>query len=72
VSQETQKTYKLTHIKRWAAADKSFTFDFGDYEPDYVTLYTPESEQIAQLISGYIEIILKTKRDAGKIVSDRV
>jgi hypothetical protein len=34
--------------------------------------YTPESEQIAQLISGYIEIILKTKRDAGKIVSDKV
>jgi hypothetical protein len=37
--QETQQSFKLTQIKRWAAADKSFTFDFGDYMADYVTLY---------------------------------
>ena len=33
--------------------------DFGDYADSYYAVQTTEGEQIAQLISGYIDIILK-------------
>jgi len=33
--------------------------DFGDYAEAYYAVQTTEGEQIAQLISGYIDIILK-------------
>jgi len=36
--------------------------DFGDYADDYYAVQTTEGEQIAQLISGYIDIILKKVR----------
>jgi len=36
-----------------------FPQDFGDYADSYYAVQTTEGEQIAQLISGYIDIILK-------------
>ena len=33
--------------------------DFGDYSDTYYSVQTLEGEQISQLISGYIDIILK-------------
>ena len=33
--------------------------DFGDYADSYYAVQTTEGEQIAQLIAGYIDIILK-------------
>uniref|UniRef100_A0A8C6ZG80 Talin 1 n=1 Tax=Nothoprocta perdicaria TaxID=30464 RepID=A0A8C6ZG80_NOTPE len=54
--------WSLTNIKRWAASPKSFTLDFGDYQDGYYSVQTTEGEQIAQLIAGYIDIILKKKK----------
>jgi talin len=36
--------------------------DFGDYSDQYYSVQTTEGEQIAQLIAGYIDIILKKKQ----------
>ena len=36
--------------------------DFGDYSDAYYSVQTTEGEQIAQLIAGYIDIILKKQR----------
>jgi len=36
--------------------------DFGDYADSYYAVQTTEGEQIAQLIAGYIDIILKKVR----------
>lgn len=36
--------------------------DFGDYQDGYYSVQTTEGEQIAQLIAGYIDIILKKVR----------
>lgn len=36
--------------------------DFGDYSDRYYSVQTTEGEQIAQLIAGYIDIILKKVR----------
>ena len=38
--------------------------DFGDYQDGYYSVQTTEGEQIAQLIAGYIDIILKKVRRA--------
>ena len=48
---------------------KSYVFisDFGDYSDQYFPFQTTEGEQIAQLIAGYIDIILKKQRPVGHI-----
>uniref|UniRef100_A0A8B9ZIJ1 Talin-1 n=1 Tax=Anas platyrhynchos TaxID=8839 RepID=A0A8B9ZIJ1_ANAPL len=61
-TKEVIQEWSLTNIKCWAASPKSFTLDFGDYQDDYYSVQTMEGEQIAQLIAGYIDIILKKKK----------
>uniref|UniRef100_A0A8C0B748 FERM domain-containing protein n=1 Tax=Buteo japonicus TaxID=224669 RepID=A0A8C0B748_9AVES len=61
-TKEVIQEWSLTNIKRWAASPKSFTLDFGDYQDGYYSAQTTEGEQIAQLIAGYIDIILKKKK----------
>lgn len=56
------QVWPLTTVKRWAASPNSFTLDFGDYSDSFYSVKTPEGEQIAQLIAGYIDIILKRQK----------
>lgn len=58
-TKEILKVWPLTTVRRWAASPNTFTLDFGDYSDQYYSVQTTEGEQIAQLISGYIDIILK-------------
>ena len=63
-TKEVIKSNKLTELCRWAASPKSFTFDFGDYGGDnYYTVMTLEGESMSQLISGYIDILLRQRND---------
>ncbi|KAI0230740.1 Talin-1 [Lamellibrachia satsuma] len=62
-TKQTLKTWPLTTVRRWAASPNSFTLDFGDYSDDYYSVQTTEGEQISQLIAGYIDIIVKKKKD---------
>lgn len=61
-TKEIIKVWPLTTVKRWAASPNSFTLDFGDYSDQFYSVKTPEGEQIAQLIAGYIDIILKRQK----------
>lgn len=61
-TKEIMKTWPLTTVKRWAPTPNSFTLDFGDYSEKYYSVQTTEGEQIARLIAGYIDIILKRKK----------
>jgi len=58
-TKEILKTWPLTTVRRWGASPNTFTLDFGDYSDQYYSVQTTEAEQILQLISGYIDIILK-------------
>ena len=69
-TREIQKSYKLEHLRRWAAAQQSLTLDFGDFEEDYVVMQTKEASAISQLIAGYIDIILKARSDATTLTED--
>ena len=69
-TKEVLNSYPLAHLRRWAASTNSFTFDFGDYEDSYYSVQTSEGEAMSQVISGYIDIILKKKKQAGRYVVD--
>lgn len=58
-TKEIIKVYPLEQVRRWAASPNTFTLDFGDYQDQYYSVQTPEGEKIAQLIGGYIDIILR-------------
>ncbi|KAF6776525.1 hypothetical protein AHF37_04495 [Paragonimus kellicotti] len=67
-TKEILETWPLTRIRRWAAGPNLFTLDFGQYNPDgNYAMQTTEGEQIGQLISGYIDIILRRQR--GKLAT---
>ncbi|VDP89831.1 unnamed protein product [Echinostoma caproni] len=62
-TKEILETWPLTRIRRWAARSNLFILDFGQYSPDgNYAMQTTEGEQIGQLISGYIDIILRRQR----------
>ncbi|KAJ3281672.1 Talin-1 [Borealophlyctis nickersoniae] len=67
-TKEILKEWRLSTLRRWAASGNSFTMDLGDYANDYYTVETNEGEQISALISGYIDIILKKRKEAEKVV----
>jgi len=70
---ETKKVIKehpLKHLLRWAASPETFTMDFGAYEEDYIVVMTQEGESISNLISGYIDLILKRQKSAAVVVED--
>lgn len=60
-SKEILQNWPLTSVRRWGASPHTFTLDFGDYSDCYYSVQTTEAEQILQLISGYIDIIMKKK-----------
>ncbi|KAJ3182603.1 Talin-1 [Gaertneriomyces sp. JEL0708] len=68
ITKDILKEWRLTQLRRWAASPNSFTMDFGDYADAYVSVKTQEGEQISQLIAGYIDIIVKKKKEAEKVV----
>ena len=47
-----------------------FTLDFGDYQDQYYSVQTTEGEQIAALIAGYIDIILKRRQRKERFGED--
>ncbi|VDN06084.1 unnamed protein product [Thelazia callipaeda] len=61
-TKEVLQEWPLEQVRRWAASPKTFTLDFGDYQDGYYSVQTADGEKIAQLIAGYIDIILRKKR----------
>ncbi|TPX69668.1 hypothetical protein SpCBS45565_g02300 [Spizellomyces sp. 'palustris'] len=68
ITKEIVREWRLTQLRRWAASPNSFTMDFGDYADAYFSVKTTEGEQISQLIAGYIDIIIKKRKEAEKVV----
>lgn len=62
--------YPLEHVKRWANSDTTFTLDFGGHSKEYYTVLTEQGDEIGKLLAGYIDILLKKRRDAGIVLQD--
>lgn len=67
-TKEIIRSWPLTTVRRWAASPNSFTLDFGDYADSYYSVQTGEGEAISQLIAGYIDIILKKRKEADRAI----
>ena len=64
---EVLKEWPIHKIKRWSASDVGFTLDLGDWEDEYLVCRTRKGGEIAQQLAGYIDIILKQKRQAPNL-----
>ena len=69
-TKEVIQEWPLTTVRRWAASPNSFTLDFGDYSENYYSVQTQEGEKISQLISQYIDLIMKNKAGGDRRVSE--
>jgi talin len=69
-TKEILKVWPLTTLRRFSATANSFTLDFGDYADSYYTVQTKEGDAISRLISGYIDIILKKRKDAERVAQE--
>jgi len=58
--------WPLRQIKRWAAGDGVFTLDFGNHSGEYYMVFTKEGERMSAMLSGYIDLLLKKRRDTGR------
>jgi ribosomal protein S17E len=67
-TKEMIKTWPITSLRRWAASPTSFTMDFGDYQDAVYSVQTTQGDQMNQLIAGYIDIIVKKKKEADREV----
>jgi talin len=65
-TKEIVTVWPLSTLRRWAASPNSFTLDFGDYADAYYSVLTSEGEQISTLISGYIDIIMKRRKETNR------
>jgi len=65
------KQYPFTHLNRWAVSQESLTLDFGAYEKDYVVLVTKEGEFIAEVIAGYINLMMKDRKLDTKLDNNK-
>lgn len=60
----------LRSLKRWSALKEEFTLDFDDRHElgRYVVYCDVETgEDMARLLAGYVDIILKIRKDAGAV-----
>ena len=61
------KEYKYTTLRKWVFTDHDITLDFGEYEEGGpMVCVTPQGEEIASLIAGYIDILVRTTKALGK------
>ncbi|CAD5122867.1 DgyrCDS11268 [Dimorphilus gyrociliatus] len=61
-TKEMIESWPLEHVKNYARTPHGFMLDFGDYADPYI-VQTQEGEKIANLINGYINIIIRKKKD---------
>jgi len=57
------RQHKYVHVKKWTHDENVLVIDFGDHDPQSpLTYFTTQGEEISQLISGYIDILVRINR----------
>jgi len=56
------KEWAFKRLKRWTASSTVVTLDFGDWHDEILYLNSPESNNIADLLTNYIDLILKARK----------
>lgn len=61
-TRKVEREWSLHHMRRWSVLFNTLTIDFGDYADTYLRLRCAESETVSDLISGYINIVLRRRK----------
>jgi len=57
------RQHKYNHVRKWEHTENDILLDFGDHDPQSPVVYiTPEGEEIAMLIGGYVDILVRINR----------
>jgi len=59
------------HLKRWAATDHTLTLDWGSHATEFTTVKTSDGRVIAELMSGYINIMLRKRGDHARTIPEK-
>lgn len=70
VTKEVLQRWPLDHLRRWAPTPNGFTLDLGEYADEWYSVLTDESAKIAELLAGYIDLLLKKRRIVEQTVPD--
>eukprot|EP01105_Mastigella_eilhardi_P018996 TRINITY_DN4445_c0_g3_i1.p1 TRINITY_DN4445_c0_g3~~TRINITY_DN4445_c0_g3_i1.p1 ORF type:complete len:2438 (+),score=701.53 TRINITY_DN4445_c0_g3_i1:98-7411(+) len=66
----TTKSFPLNFIKRFASTDTSVKLDFGGHADEMFTAISNQAREIVALISGYVDITTKNRKDTGFSADD--
>jgi len=67
----TNKTFLYGHLRRWNYTDHDLLLDFGEFNPDGpITFITTQGAEIASLIAGYIDILVRINKSTGDELQD--
>lgn len=64
------KAWRIQCLRRWDTASGKFLLDFGQFADKVQEIITPDAEQMAEMISGYIDIILRMRTDKDRVVEN--
>jgi len=68
----TQKTFPYAHLRKWNYREHELMLDFGEFNPEGpITFTTDQGAEIASLIAGYIDILVRINKSTGEELQDR-
>jgi len=57
------RQHKYIHVRKWVHDENQILIDFGDHDPQSPVIYiTSQGEEIAHLLGGYIDILVRINR----------
>ncbi len=67
------KEIKIEQVKRWMVDDDVLTLDFGEANEndEYCVLSLPQAEDFSETIGGYVDILLRLRKDAGTVEEEQ-
>jgi len=67
----TMKTFPYNKLRKWNYKDHEILLDFGEFNPDGPIIFvTDQGAEIASLIAGYIDILVRITKSTGDELQD--
>jgi len=67
----TLKSFPYSYLRKWNFRDHELLLDFGEFNPEGpITFITEQGSEIASLIAGYIDILVRITKSTGDDLQD--
>jgi len=69
---QTFKTFTYGYLRKWNYRDHELILDFGEFNPEGPIVFTTDQgQEIASLIAGYIDILVRINKSTGDDLKDK-